>query len=86
MIPTTFVFQSWKKKLMVLYGPTSNGPSRFAKYSSEKAMEDEEPSTEFPVSHVATALRCKMSEGSHGDGITLQMVDRSIKQFLCDTG
>ena len=66
--------------------PSSKGSSRLVKYTSEKALEDEESSSEIFLTDVASALRCKMSDGSDGDGITLQMMDRSIKQFLCDSG
>lgn len=80
-----FLGRSWKKKILVLYGPSSQGLSRLVKYSNEKAFEEDEPSSEITLSEVGSAMRCKMSEGSHGDGITLKMVDRSIKQFLCDS-
>lgn len=77
--------KSWKKKMLVLYGPSSNGAARLVKYSGEQAFAEDEPSSQIPLKDVGSALRCKMSEGSHGDGITLHMSDRSIKQFLCDT-
>lgn len=80
-----FLRKSWKKKILVLYSPSSKGSSRLVKYTSEKALEDEEASSEIFLTDVASALRCKMSEGSDGDGITLKMMDRSIKQFLCDS-
>lgn len=72
--------------MLVLYGPSSNGAARLVKYSGEQAFAEDEPSSQIPLKDVGSALRCKMSEGSHGDGITLHMSDRSIKQFLCDTG
>ena len=56
------------------------------KYTSEKAFEDEESSSEIYLTDVASALRCKMSDGADCDGITLKMMDRSIKQFICDSG
>lgn len=77
--------RSWKKKLLVLYGPSSNGPARIVRYNSEQAFEDEDPSSEIPLKDVGSALRCKMMEGADSDGITLQMTDRSIKQFLCES-
>lgn len=80
-----FLGKSWRKKILVLYMPSSKGSSRLVKYTNEKALEDEESSSEIFLTDVASALRCKMSDGSDGDGITLQMMDRSIKQFLCDS-
>ena len=80
-----FLGRSWKKKILVLYRPSSNGSSRLVKYTSEKAFEDEESSSEIYLTDVASALRCKMSDGADCDGITLKMMDHSIKQFICDS-
>ncbi|KAK3085768.1 hypothetical protein FSP39_008438 [Pinctada imbricata] len=72
----------WKKRYIVLYSPSSMGPSRLVKYNDKNdANRGEKCLSEIMMADVGTVVRMASEDSKHG--ITLNM-PTEVRQFLCD--
>ena len=68
---------------MLLFAPSSKGPTRFVKYADERGFKAEKQLSFFRMQDVTTVVRLSINDEQ---GITISLAGGEIRQFLCFDG
>lgn len=75
--------QIWRKRYVVLFAPSSKGPTRLVKYADEKGFREERQLSFFRMQDVTTVVRLSFNEDH---GITISLTGGEVRQFICNDG
>ncbi|XP_022337831.1 docking protein 5-like isoform X2 [Crassostrea virginica] len=70
----------WRKRYVLLFAPSSKGPTRFVKYADERGFKEEKQLSFFRMQDVTTVVRLSINDEQ---GITISLAGGEIRQFLC---
>lgn len=68
---------------MVLFAPSSKGPTRLVKYADEKGFREERQLSFFRMQDVTTVVRLSFNDDH---GITISLTGGEVRQFICNDG
>lgn len=71
----------WRKRYVVLFAPSSKGPTRLVKYADEKGFREERQLSFFRMQDVTTVVRLSFNEDH---GITISLTGGEVRQFICN--
>lgn len=75
--------QIWRKRYVVLFAPSSKGPTRLVKYADERGFREERQLSFFRMQDVTTVVRLSFNEDH---GITISLTGGEVRQFICNDG
>lgn len=71
----------WRKRYVVLFAPSSKGPTRLAKFADEKGFREEKQLSFFRMQDVTTVVRLSFNDDH---GITISLAGGEVRQFICN--
>ncbi|XP_062619476.1 docking protein 5-like isoform X2 [Saccostrea cucullata] len=74
-------FGIWRKRYVVLFAPSSKGPTRFVKYADERGYREERQLSFIRMQDVTTVVRLSFNEDH---GITISLAGGEVRQFICN--
>ncbi|XP_056023054.1 docking protein 5-like isoform X2 [Ostrea edulis] len=69
----------WRKRNVVLFAPSSKGPTRFVKYADERGFREEKQLSFVRMQDVTTVVRLSFNDDH---GITISLAGGEVRQFI----